>query len=243
MLLVQFKSQSPAEHLACDEVLLRKAQSGELDAALRLYEIERPTVVIGVGGRHREEVDFDACVAQAVAVLRRHTGGGAVVLAAGCLVYSLVLSTRTRPPLRSVLGSYRWILSRLAASFAQAGLRVERAGVSDLAWRGRKVGGSAQRRLRHALLHHGTLLYGADLSLLDPLLGRAVSPPGYRAGRRHREFVANLPLARQDLGDVLAAAFQVENAGSPLDVTDGLMPRVRELATAKYASDGWNLRL
>ena len=50
MLLVHFESQNLSEHLACDEILLQKVESGELDETLRFYEIRRPTVVIGVGG-------------------------------------------------------------------------------------------------------------------------------------------------------------------------------------------------
>ncbi len=240
MLLVEFQSRDLAEHLACDEVLLDAAASGELGETLRTFEVGPPAVVLGVGSRCRGEVRMDRCRARGVRVLRRHSGGAAVVLGAGCLVYSLVLDLRKRPHLRSVRGSYAWILSRIARALSGAGVEVGHAGVSDLVWRGSKVGGSSQRRVGGFLLHHGTLLYDLDAGILDELLRRPPRQPSYRDGRNHGQFVVNLPLRREELTNALREAFGTGHARARLP--DGLAPRLQELVAAKYASDRWNLR-
>jgi lipoate-protein ligase A len=66
----------------------------------------------------------------------------------------------------------------------------------DLVFRGRKVSGSAQRRGRRAILHHGTILYDFDASLATRYLKEPARQPPYRAGRRHSDFLGNLPLSR-----------------------------------------------
>ena len=58
-----------------------------------------------------------------------------------------------------------------------------------------KFSGNAQRRRRHALVFHGTILYGFDLSLIDALLKFPSAQPEYRASRSHSEFVRNISAA------------------------------------------------
>ena len=90
------------------------------------------------------------------------------MLGPGCLNFALILSLERRPELRDVRASYDKLLGALLEAFALKGLA--RAGPSDLACLGRKVSGNAQMRKRSSLLHHGTILYGFDLGLVDRYL-------------------------------------------------------------------------
>ena len=132
-----------------------------------------------------------------------HSGGGAVVLGPGCIVYSLVLSLEERPRLCDVRASYRAILECVIRALAVPGL--ETRGSSDLAIGVRKVSGNAQRRGQRALLHHGTLLYRFNQAWMS-VLKHPGREPDYRRGRSHDEFVANLPLdgaeLRRDVNDL-----------------------------------------
>ena len=103
-------------------------------------------VVVGRSGVISNEVEREACAADGVAVLRRDSGGGAVLLGPGCMSYSLLLSVEKHPRLRDVRLSYRLILGCLVRALAVPGLEIR--GVSDLAIGGRKVSGNAQRRGR-----------------------------------------------------------------------------------------------
>ena len=247
MRLVQFQSPNAGHHLACDQALLDLADRGDAGAGecLRVYEVPRPVVVLGIGAKFRDEIHVDACRRAGVPVHRRDSGGGTVLLDAGCLAYAVVLDMAARPELRAVRPSYRWILSRLAEACGRRGCGVEHAGISDLAWRGRKVGGSAQRRRRRFLLHHGTLLYGMDLARLEQFLRPPPREPAYRAGRPHAAFACNLPLGREALVEAVCDAFGVapptpDAPPAPLD--DGLHDRIRALARERYENDAWNLR-
>src|SRR4051812_9007384 len=82
---------SAAENLALDEALLVRAEDGGPEV-LRLWEWPAPAVVLGSGCKLAEDVDEAACGEDGVPILRRSSGGGTVLLGAGCLCFSVVLS-------------------------------------------------------------------------------------------------------------------------------------------------------
>ncbi len=241
MTLVEFHSSDPAFHLACDEVLLEQAEAGERGETFRFCEIEDPVVVLGIGGEWEREVRRDRCREDGVPVFRRASGGGTVVLARGCLDYGLVLDTKRDRALTGIRESYGWILSRIAGALSKRGVEAVHAGLSDLAWNNRKIGGSAQRRKRRYILHHGTFLYDFDVSLLSRYLREPPEAPEYRAGREHEDFVTNIPVSSGDVREAVMEAFGV--MGAPLDVTPGIADAAEVLAKEKYHSDEWIFRL
>ncbi len=163
------------ENLALDEALLLQAEAGTGGELLRLWEWPALAVVLGSGCKLAEDVKEEACQADGVPILRRSSGGGTVLLGPGCLCYSLVLSFARSPELAEIRPSYRVILARITEALGVPG--VEQTGISDLAVQGRKCSGNAQQRKRHHLLHHGTILYHFDLSLVSRYL-RLPAPAG-----------------------------------------------------------------
>ena len=242
MLPLRFDADDPAGHLACDEMTLRWAESGRRGECLRVYEVHRPAVVLGVSSRCVRDVHTDACRRDGVPVLRRASGGGTVLIGPGCLNYSVTLDTEARPALRGVHASYDWIVGRLAAALAPQCPRCGRAGLSDLAVDGRKVGGSAQKRGRRFVLHHGTLLYGLRIADLSRYLREPEARPEYRGGRPHGAFVANLPCGAAALCAALAVAFEAARAQPPFEVRGDMRREVESLAEARYRNDEWTLR-
>lgn len=242
MRAVHFEGEDAALHLACDEVMLRHAEADRIGECLRIYEVTSPALVLGVACRWQGDARVEACREAGVPILRRASGGGAVLLADGCLNYSLILDTESRPELRGVRESYRWILGRLIGALAARGLHCGQAGLSDLTWNGRKVGGSAQKRLRRMLLHHGTLLYAFDVDRVERFLREPGSSPDYRAGRRHTDFIADLPLDQADVARAVRDAFSVQPGAREEDLSRDLADEVDALVRAKYGSEAWNLR-
>ena len=190
--------ESPAANLALDELLLDQQKEG-----LRFWECSKPVVVVGRGGRIEEQIQVEACKADGVEILRRSSGGGAVVLGPGCLNYSLVFSLQRRPRWHNVRQSFCEILSRMSDA-----LGAEVCVPSDLAWEGKKVSGNSQRRTASALLHHGTLLYDFDPQLATRYLLEPKRQPEYRRGRTHAQFLSNLPYSTQEIQNRAAEAWE-----------------------------------
>jgi lipoate---protein ligase len=222
-----------AENLALDEALLLHAEAGGPET-LRLWEWSRRAVVIGAAGRLADEIDEDACRTDVVPIGRRSSGGGTVLLGAGCLLYTLILRFDRAPALADLHASYRFILGEnqrgLSATIPELTLQ----GTSDLALGDRKFSGNAQQRKRTHLLHHGTLLYAFDAASLGRYLKPPPRQPAYRAGRAHADFVTNLPTDAATLKGMMKEIWQATAV-----LTDWPREMTAKLVAEKYATDAW----
>jgi lipoate---protein ligase len=249
MQLLDLTLETPEENLALDEALLESAESSVVRTGgpgpnsvedcevLRLWESKQFAVVVGSSSRLDDEVYLDACVRHGVPVLRRPSGGAAIVAGPGCLMYALVLSYQQRPKLRSIDQAHRFVLETIANALRQIMPAVERAGTSDLVHLGHKFSGNSLRCKREHLLYHGTLLYRFPLEQIERLLRMPPRQPNYRRHRQHGEFVANLPIEAHTLRQTLSAAFQADRPMLewPHEIT-------ARLAAEKYANSQWNRR-
>jgi len=226
-----------AENLALDETLLLSAESAGGPEVLRLWEWPASSVVLGSGSRLLEDVDEPTCRLDQVPILRRASGGGAVLLGNGCLCFSLVLAYERSLALSSIRSSYEFVLERMRRALLDLVPNCELAGTSDLAVGGRKFSGNSQQRKQKYLLHHGTLLYKFDLSQVSRYLHIPARQPAYRENREHASFLTNLPMDGRDLKDRLRRAWDVDATISalPLDL-------VRDLVVKKYGKEEWTRR-
>lgn len=238
--VIDYTFPEPALNLAYDEVLLNEAEAGRGGECLRFWESASPFVVLGVAQEAEAEVHRARCEAEGVPITRRCSAGGCVLQGPGCLNYVLVLDTRREPALRAIRRSYGFILGRVAEALNALGAAAACAGVSDLAVEGRKVSGNAQRRRKHFILHHGTLLYAAAPDLMTRYLKEPSDRPEYRGGRTHAEFIRNLDLGRGPLIEAVRGAF--EALGETDAPTPRELERVEALGREKYASREWTFR-
>ncbi len=118
-----------------------------------------PSVIIGSNQAVLNEVDPDFCIENDIRIVRRLSGGGAVYHDPGNFNYSFIHG-KTDAPL-----SPRFLDPVVEALHAMA-IPVEIRKRKDL-WLGEfKVSGTASHLSRGRELHHGTLLYDADLRML-----------------------------------------------------------------------------
>lgn len=173
-----------AYNMAVDEELLARAQAGNAMPVLRFYGWTPPAVSLGRFQKIENAVNADACRRLGFDIVRRITGGRAV-LHHRELTYSII--SRTDNPLfpPDVLGTYKIIAAGLLDGLKNLGIHadmVSRSGrhaalvkkgtkdpscFSSPSWyeilvHGKKIVGSAQRRVTGAFLQHGSVLIGYD---------------------------------------------------------------------------------
>ncbi len=144
-----------ALNMAIDEVLIENIGDAPI---LRLYGWRPAAVSIGYFQSIREEVDLEKCSKIGVDVVRRLTGGGAV-LHENELTYSFI--TKQYP--QNIMESYGWICETIVISIKRLGFDASFVPLNDIVVKGKKVSGSAQTRRKGVLLQHGTLLLGVDV--------------------------------------------------------------------------------
>src|SRR5262245_43291673 len=191
---------TPAENLALDEALLEASEAREMSGdILRLWEMPEHAVILGRSSRAADEVDVSAAKVANVPVLRRSSGGAAVVVGPGCLMYSIVIRYEGREHLRLLDEVHRHVLDTIRSALAPLLSGVEHVGICDLAHGGRKFSGNSLRCKRDHLLYHGTLLYNFDLERVSNLLRMPPRQPAYRGQRSHADFLTNIPISIDEL--------------------------------------------
>ncbi len=230
----------PPALLAWEEAFLDDLETGGPER-LWVWESTQHFVVVGFGQSIDREVHTAFCQARNISVLRRCSGGGAVLQGPGCLSYGLTLRLEQHPELGTVTSANRWIMDRNASALNRLhGIQAVVRGHSDLAiihpeGPERKVSGNAQRRTRHGVLFHGTFLCHADLDTVSQSLRPPSVQPEYRSNRAHADFLTNLEVSTAEVQDAL----RQEWAASP---SDSRLPedRYRELLTRKYQTAEWH---
>jgi len=190
--LIENWGASPGFNMGLDEALLLSADA---PPTLRLYTWKPDTLSLGYFQRW---VDVPG-TSEAGAVVRRLTGGGAIHHV-NELTFSL--TTAQNDPLYrgKVADSYERIHGAIARALESFGATATLAGDTplasdvegtgmcfhkstplDLAWGGRKGVGSAQRRTRGRVLHHGSIKLGSSalegsIATLDAVSAAGLDP-------------------------------------------------------------------
>ncbi|HLW67480.1 MAG TPA: lipoate--protein ligase family protein [Gemmataceae bacterium] len=222
------------ENLALDEALLLEAEDGRSDEILRFWQWPSWAVVLGAGGVVSDDVESEACEKDGVPIFRRSSGGGTVLLGPGCFLFTLVLNMERRPELQQIGSSYRFILTRVAASLRDLESNIELAGTSDLAILGRKFSGNSQQRKRRVLMHHGTILHGMDFSQVSRYLQLPPRQPDYRGRRAHEEFLMNLRLETSEIQSRIRSVWQ-----ATVERHDWPQERVAQLTHERFGQRDW----
>jgi lipoate---protein ligase len=185
------------------------------------------------------EVATAACARRGIPILRRVSGGGTVVQGPGCLSYALTLLIPEAGPLATITGTNRQVMEVHRVALEELlGNPVTVQGHTDLETGGRKFSGNAQKRGRRALLFHGTILYAADLDLINQLLRHPSREPDWRGRRAHAEFIGNIGATREE---IVAALRQPWSALE--DARFELSARVLARLAARHTDPSWVNRL
>src|SRR6185295_6864052 len=185
--------------MALDEALLRGRLAGTTPPTLRFFSWQPATISLGYGQALDQRIDLAAATALGLGLVRRPTGGSAILHEGPELelTYSVTARAGDFEGADDLLETYRWIGAALAAGINRLGAPIEmvpvqpsdptampafcfaRTGSYELEAGGLKVVGSAQRRQGTGFLQHGSVMLGAAPDRLrrvfpaerDPLAG------------------------------------------------------------------------
>ena len=238
MRLVEYTADKATENLAIDELLLAEVdENPQHPGYLRLWESPRPVVVIGRSSQVDDEVDRSVTTELGIPVLRRVSGGAAIVCGPGCLMYAVVQRTQTDMPMLAIDQIHQLVMSKFADALRPLQPQVEVKGICDLTIDGRKVSGNSLRCGRRSFLYHGTLLYDFPLELLYRCLRHPPRQPDYRRDRQHEAFVANLAVDVERLRKQLIDEWNAVPASFSLG-----QEAIDALVAKRYSQDQWNYR-
>jgi len=250
-----------ATNMAVDEAILRGVADGSSPPTLRFFGWRPACLSLGQA-QPASDVDFEACGALGVDVVRRPTGGRAI-LHVDELTYS-VTAREDEPRVQGgIVESYRRLSEGLLAGLLRIGVpvrQVERPDNHDrdggpvcfevpsnyeIVFDGHKLVGSAQVRRNGVILQHGSLPLVGDIARICAVLSSKPDPDRVRARAItvERTIGRAVPYdaAAQHMAEGFASALNLHL--EPGDLTEKERARVDELCREKYAADAWTRRL
>lgn len=232
MLYIDNRETNPYRNLALEEYLFFQKK----EEIFMLWQNE-PSIIIGKSQNAMAEIDYTYVTKENIPVVRRLTGGGAVYHDLGNLNFTYIVN-------REGFGDYVGFTKTLRDFLGTLGLSAEVSGRNDVLVGGRKFSGNAQYAHHGRLLHHGTILIGADMSRL----GAALRPDPDKIQSKGIKSVQSRVLNLSEVLPMDAAAFRnafetfvIETEKvHPYTLTKEDEAAVDKLYTEKYNTFAWN---
>ncbi len=267
--LLPCREYTGAMNMAIDESILYHCGRGMSEPTLRFYTWKQPTLTLGYFQKAQEEIDFKVCADRGVEVVRRLTGGRAV-LHQEELTYSILVGEDYPDLPSTIIESYKYLSAGLLEGLQRLGVgaQMERAlprvkagehstaacfdAVShyELTVAMKKLVGSAQVRKDKMVLQHGSVLLDfVPENLVSLLLTKKTV-----RGNKLVNDLANKVATLQEVLGYKPTLLQVETAliaGMEQalqlelqvgELTAAELAMAQELARDKYASPEWTYR-
>ena len=227
-------STDPYLNLASEQFLL-DTEDGEV---FMLWRNSR-SVILGRNQNAYAEVNLPFVEENAIPVVRRLTGGGAVFHDLGNLNFTFIVPRERCPEM-----DFGRFVRPVAQALREMGVPAELSGRNDLVADGRKISGNAQCVWRDRVMHHGTLLVDADLSFMDGALRADADKLKSKGIKSVRSRVGNLAeyvpgLDAEGLMRRLEEYFLGEGAETAV-FTAEQRAGIERLAEEKYRTWEWN---
>ena len=241
--LVHEGPQSPALHMALDEVLADEVSAGRRPPTLRVWEWAAPAVVIGRFQSLRNEVDAEGAARHGIQVVRRISGGGAMFIEPGnTITYSICA------PMSMVEGmrfeeAYAHMDAWVIRALADLGIQASYQPLNDITSPAGKIAGAAPARRGNAVLHHVTMAYDIDAGkMLEVLrIGREkLSDKGTKsANKRVDPLRSQTGLPREQVIERMVRTFRRDHGLARDKLHPDELGRAISLAKEKFGTPGW----
>lgn len=241
--LIDADAQSPAMHMAIDEVLTTRVGKGLRAPTIRFWEWQERTVVIGRSQSVMNEIDPEALVRHGMQLMRRISGGGTMFIVPENTITYSIYAPEALVAGMSFVDSYAFLDGWVVDSLRQMGVDARYVPINDIASPRGKIAGAAQSRRDHAVLHHTTMAYDIDNGAMREVLrlGRPrLAARGTPSANKHVDPLRNhLALPRAEVARRMVETFAGRYGLQADALTADELSEARRLAETKYPSAEW----
>jgi lipoate-protein ligase A len=176
------QTTNPAFNLAAEEYLLKDMS----EDVFYLY-VNEPAIVVGKHQNTLAEINYIFTQKNNIPVYRRLSGGGTVYHDLGNLNFCFITNEE-----KGNLVNFDKHSAPIVKALEGLGVKVESGKRHDLSIAGKKITGTASHVFRNRAMHHGTLLFSADLSVLNKCLNAEFQKFKGKAVKSVRSEVTNI---------------------------------------------------
>lgn len=238
MLLVDNTNIDPYFNIATEEYLLRNKQENFF-----LVYSNSNSIIIGKHQNAMSEINYLFVKKNNIPVVRRLSGGGTVYHDTGNLNFCFIL-TGNSSKLSDFAKYTEPIINFLREEYS---LQTYFNGRNSLLCNGFKISGNSEHIYKNRIIHHGTLLFSADLELLDETL--KVNPNKYNDKKLKsvRSDVANISELANTLDSIdifkkklINFIKNYYNSVAQYKLNDKDTDQIEKLVDNKYSKWEWN---
>lgn len=237
----------PPMQMALDEVLTRRVGQGRRPPTLRFWEWSAPAVVIGRFQSLRNEVNLDLAHKYGITVVRRITGGGAMLTEPGRVITYSIYTLPEHVEGLSFVDSYAYLDNWVIAGLRALGIDAWYEPINDITSAAGKIGGAAQARRFGAVLHHVTMAYDVSPQKVAEVLRigqEKLSDKGIpSAAKRVAPLRQQTHLPREVIIDHLVAVFRERYGLEPGELLPDEIAEAEELVRMKFGAEVWTAAL
>ena len=206
---------------------------------LRLYGWKPSAVSIGYFQSLEQEVNVKKCKELGIDVVRRITGGGAV-LHENELTYSFI--TKIYPA--NIIESYRSICEPVVTCLYDLGFDAKFSPLNDITVENKKVSGNAQTRRNNVLLQHGTILLDVNVDKMFSVLKVPSEKIKDKIIQDVKERVMGLKMSYDEVANKLwrsfGQKFQAEVFKDDVKTDESIEAKIMQ--KYKYSTYEWNYK-
>ncbi|MFW5986001.1 MAG: lipoate--protein ligase family protein [Halanaerobiales bacterium] len=256
-------------NMALDEAVMKAHRQNLVPPTIRFYGWSPPGLTLGYFQQIDREVDREACTRYNIDIVRRLTGGRAI-LHDDELTYSIITTNDEKYLPSGILDSYKIISKGIINGLKNIGLKVElkpvekgkKAGTGfspacfdapswyEVVADGKKLVGSAQTRQQGIVLQHGSIPFTLDEDLLFSILKTGSDRVKERLKEKFRRKATAVNYQSDKKPDIQTVKNAIrhgwEKVFSVKITEDELLPEekkwAQELKVNKYATEDWNAR-
>lgn len=239
LLYIQNDSTDPRYNLALEEYVFKHLKFEE--DFIMLWQNE-PSVIVGKNQNTVEEINVDYVEQHGIHVVRRSTGGGAVYHDLGNLNYTFI----TKADGTGI--DFRKFTQPVIRVLNSLGVPAEFNSRNDIAIRGKKFSGNAQRVYKNRVLHHGTIMFNSKLEDVHNVLKVKAEKFKSKSVKSVRSRVTNIsdylpePITIDEFKKLLLERLFLEQDSPKREyvLTEEDQAEIREMMEEKYANWEWN---
>ncbi|MBI4788058.1 MAG: lipoate--protein ligase family protein [Chloroflexi bacterium] len=237
--------------LAADDAVTQRVGAGQSPPSLRLYTYRSHCALVGRFQNVENEIHVDYCRANHIAINRRPTGGGAIIMGSDQLGVALILPGHSDDAYSRARELMERFSEGLVRGLNNLGVQARFRRKNDIEVNGRKIVGlGIYRAPSDGLLFHASLLVDLDVPLMlrvldtpfEKISDKEIATVAARTTTVRREVGWAIPLqqVRACIAQAYAEAFGVSLVAG--DFSHEERQVIAALEQDKYLTDGWTFQ-
>ncbi len=238
MIYLESPSTDPEFNLALEQFVF-----DEMDHSQEYFMLWQNdnAIIVGKNQNTIEEINQKYVEEHKIKVVRRLSGGGAVYHDLGNLNFTFIVNGEDASNM-----DLHAFCHPIAQALNQLGVPAEVNGRNDITIEGRKFSGNSQYIRNKRIMHHGTMMFDSDLSVVSACLNVSrdkIESKGVKSVRSRvtniREYL-NQDITLKQYKELLLHYMEQETPMTRHAFTPEELARAEEIKAARYARWEWN---